>query len=70
MTQESWLDGWTAAEGSREAAGLLHMPEHPQPPGPAGTGEQKALSLIQPGYEGTIRAGAMILEVKSLRFLV
>lgn len=30
-----WMDGWMATEGNREAASPLHMPQHPQPPGPA-----------------------------------
>lgn len=61
---ESWLDGWMATEGSRKAVGLLHMPEHPQPPGPVETGEHKALSLIQPWFERTSWVGARILEIK------
>lgn len=42
-----WMDGLTATEGSREAAKPLRMSEHPQPPGPAETGEQISLSLVQ-----------------------
>ena len=46
-----WMDGWMATEGGREAAGLLHMPEHPQPPGRAQTGELTSFSIIQHRFE-------------------
>ncbi len=45
------MDGWMATEGSREAAGPLHMPEHPQPRGRAGTGERIYLLAIQPRFQ-------------------
>ena len=45
-----WMDGWLGRP--LRVAGRLpvppHMPEHPQPPGPAEAGEQICLSLVQP----------------------